>query len=82
MKQLFINGKATTLFFNDEDSNERIAEWINFRMHDSDNPFNLNEDWSARADHMFDDTIHISGDEDMVEITLEKLTPINISVYA
>ena len=82
MKQLFINEKATTLFFNDEDSNERIAEWINFRMHDSDNPFNLNEDWSARADHMIDDTIHISGDEDMAEIIKVLITPINISIHA
>lgn len=82
MKQLFIAGKATTLFFKDEDTNEQIAEWINFRMHDYDNPFNLNEDWSAKADHMIDDSIHIVGDEDMVEITIEKITPINISVYA
>lgn len=82
MKQLFINGTATTKFFNDEDSNERIAEWINIRMHDSDNPFNLNEDWSAKAAHMIDDSIHIVGDEDMIEIILEKITPINISVYA
>jgi hypothetical protein len=82
MKQLFINGKATILFFNDGDSNERIAEWINFRMHDIDNPFNLNEKWSARVEHMIDDTIHIVGDEDSVLITLEKIFPINISYYA
>lgn len=79
MKQLFINEYATTLFFRDEDSNEKIAEWINTRMHNPDNPFNLNEDWSANADHMSDGSIHINGDEDMVVITLEKITPINLS---
>jgi len=82
MKQLFYNGKATTMFFKNEDTIDKIAIWVSFRMNDSDNPFNLNERYSCRITDVIENIIFIRGDEDSLELLLEDIKPIDISTYA
>ena len=77
MKQLFKNETATTLFFEDETTLEDISDWISINIHTGNDIFNLNEAHSSKV-KIFDNVIIISGDEDWIEITLEKITPIVI----
>lgn len=81
MKQLFYNGNATTMFFKKEDTIDKIAIWISFRMSDSDNPFNLNERYSCRITDIVGNKIYVGGDEDSLELLLEDVKPIDISTY-
>ena len=77
MKQLFINGNASTLFFSEKSSFDDIFEWIQERLFlDKTNLFNLNEQHSCSANNSFNSSIVISGDEDRVVITIEEITPI------
>ena len=76
MRQLFIRDNATTLFFEDNVEDEQIANWIRSRMNDMDNPFNLNEAYSCEVIVDSDSFIVISGDEDLVHITVEEVRPI------
>jgi hypothetical protein len=76
MKQLFINGNATTLFFNKEASFDDIFEWVQEQvMFDSDNIFNLKEKYSCSVSNSIDGMC-ISGDEDFIKVTIEDVTPI------
>lgn len=83
MLQLFVRGNATTLFFEEKDT-ILIWIWINNRLKDDDNIFNLNEAWSANVEieSLFSEvnifSTFISGGEDLVELSLEKVTPIVI----
>ena len=77
MKQLFINGKASTLFFSEKSSFDDIFEWVQERLFlDKTNLFNLNEQHSCSVNNSFNSSIVISGDEDRVVITIEEITPI------
>jgi len=77
MKQLFINGDATTIFFNSSVSLERILNWvedeINFNI--SNNIFNLSEPQTCGAD-IEEGVITIWGDEDSLTLTIEEITPL------
>ena len=76
MKQLFINGTATTLFFSKETSLDDIFEWVQEKaMFDSSNIFLLNEQHSCSVSNGISH-ICISGDEDLKKITIEEITPI------
>jgi hypothetical protein len=77
MKQLFINGNASTLFFSEKSSFDDIFEWVQERLFlDKTNLFNLNEQHSCSVNNSFNSSIVISGDEDRVVITIEEITPI------
>ena len=77
MKQLFIDGNATTLFFNKETGFDDIFEWIwQDVLLNSSNTFNLNEQHSCSVVKRLDG-IWIKGDEDLKEITIEEITPIS-----
>jgi len=77
MKQLFINGNASTLFFSKKSSFDDVFEWIQERLFlDKTNMFNLNEQHSCTVNNSFNSSIVISGDEDRVVITIEEITPI------
>ncbi len=76
MKQLFINGNATTLFFSKNASFDDIFEWIQEQVMFSDsNIFNLNEQHSCSVNNSIDG-ICINGDEDLKQVTIEEITPI------
>ena len=76
MKQLFINGTATTLFFSKESSFDDIFEWVQEQvMFSSSNLFNLNEQHSCSVNNSIDG-ISINGDEDLKIITIEDIIPI------
>ena len=76
MKQLFVNGNATTLFFSKDSSFDDIFEWVQWEaMFDSQNIFNLNEQRSCSVSNHIDG-MSISGDEDLKVITVENITPI------
>ena len=77
MKQLFKSGNATTLFFEDETSLEDIRDWLSINIHTGNDMFNLNEAHTAKVE-IYGADILISGDEDLVEITLETITPVKI----
>ena len=76
MKQLFINGTASTLFFSEKSSFDDIFEWIQERLFLDNHFLNLNEQHSCSANNSFNSSIVISGDEDRVVITIEEITPI------
>ena len=77
MKQLFINGNASTLFFSEKSSFDDVFEWVQERLFlDKTNLFNLNEQHSCSVNNSFNSSIVISGDEDRVVITIEEITPI------
>tara|TARA_R110001599_G_scaffold22350_2_gene82488 strand:+ start:1479 stop:1712 length:234 start_codon:yes stop_codon:yes gene_type:complete len=76
MKQLFINGKASDLFFSKQASFESIFEWVKLEVIlNTTNPFNLNEQHSCSTS-IHSNTICISGDEDSKEITIEQIEAI------
>ena len=76
MKQLFVNGKATVLFFNSTASYDDIFEWVHEKvMFSEDNIFNLNEQHSCSVNSS-DEGILICGDEDCVKIVIENIVPI------
>ena len=76
MKQLFVNGNATTLFFSKDSSFDDIFEWVQWEaMFDSQNIFNLNEQHSCSVSNHIDGMC-ISGDEDLKTVTIETITPI------
>ena len=76
MKQLFVNGNATTLFFSKEASFDDIFEWVQEQvMFDSHNIFCLNEQYSCSVNNSIEG-ICISGDEDLKQITIEDIAPI------
>jgi len=76
MKQLFVNGNATTLFFSKDSSFDDIFEWVQEKaMFDSQNIFNLNEQHSCGVSNSIGG-MRICGDEDLKEITVENITPI------
>jgi len=80
MKQLFINEKATTLFFETDISFDEIFQWI-FKqvMFSESNIFNLSEKHSCCLDNgNSENEVVISGDEDFVTITIEEITPVKI----
>lgn len=77
MKQLFKSRKATTLFFNDETSLEDIRDWLSVNIHTGNDMFALNEAHTVKVE-IYGTDILISGDEDLVEITFETITPIKI----
>jgi hypothetical protein len=77
MKQLFINGEATTLFFDESSSFEFILGWVKKRVGSlGENIFNLSEQHSCSASGDEDGEILIRGDEDSLTITIETITPI------
>ena len=75
MKQLFLNGQPTTVFFNEERTLEEIVLWIEKQMEDTQNLFNLNEAHSCKVMLFYNTEIRIIGDEDYEAITLEKVVP-------
>lgn len=79
LRQLFVNGKATTLFFTD--STDLICEWFNNPLSSNIEdhiPF-LNEAWSCYAIKGSENTITISGSYgDIVELVLEKVSSVKI----
>ena len=77
MKQLFINGNATTLFFSAESNFVNVFEWVfESVLFSEDNLFNLNEKHSCSVTTTPQCEILISGDEDSIELTLEPIIPI------
>ena len=76
MKQLFVNGNATNLFFSENTSFDDIFEWVQEQaMWDSANIFCLNEQHSCSVSNSIEG-IYISGDEDLEQITVKDITPI------
>lgn len=76
MKRLFINGKASDLFFSKESSFDDIFEWVQEQaMFDSQNIFDLNEQHSCSVSNSIDG-MWITGDEDSKEITIEQIETI------
>ena len=77
MKQLFVNGNATTLFFSKDSSFDDIFEWVQEQVYwfDSKNIFKLNEQHSCIVNNSIDGMC-ISGDEDLKQITVKDITPI------
>ena len=76
MKQLFINGNSTTLFFSEKASFDDIFEWVQEQVMFSDtNIFSLNEQRSCSVSNAIDGMC-ISGDEDFKRVTIETMTPI------
>ncbi len=77
MKQLFINGNATTLFFKNQTSFDNIFEWIKKQiMFSETNLFNLNEQYSCIVEKDNINIIKIKGDEDLMIITIEEIIPL------
>lgn len=78
MKQLFVNGNATTLFFNKESSFNDIFEWVQEQvMFNPQNIFLLNEQHSCSVSNsIIENGMCISGDEDLKQITIEDVKPI------
>ena len=73
MKRLFINGEGSDLFFSKKASFESIFEWVRLEVIiNEENPFNLNERNSCIT-FIHSNTICISGDEDIKEITIEQI---------
>ncbi len=76
MKNLFINGNSTTLFFSEKASFDDIFEWVQEQVMFSDtNIFDLNEQHSCSVSNHWDG-MSISGDEDLKTVTIETITPI------
>ncbi len=76
MKQLFVDGNATTLFFSKDCSFDHIFQWVQEQViFDSKNIFNLNEQHCCSVSNSIDG-ICISGDEDLKQITVENIIPI------
>lgn len=76
MKQIFINGNSTTLFFSEKASFDDIFEWVQEQVMFSDtNIFCLNEQHSCSVSNHIDGMC-ISGDEDLKTVTIETITPI------
>ena len=76
MKQLFIDGNATTLFFSKNASFNDVFEWIQEQvMFSKSNIFGLNEQNSCSVSNDTD-CISISGDEDLKTVTIEEITPL------
>ena len=77
MKQLFLNGTATTLFFSKNSSFYDIFEWVQEQaMFLESNLFNLNQQHSCSVNNSLNGGIYISGDEDLKTVTIEEITPI------
>jgi len=77
MKQLFKNGNSTTLFFSEKSTFDDVFEWVQEQvMFSDDNLFNLSEQHSCFVENCGDGDIWVSGDEDSITLTIEKLTPI------
>ena len=78
MKQLFIDGRATTLIFDSDTTNKILAFWLNMRLVEIEtNLFNLNEPKSCSA-YDADGIVYVSGNEDHVEFQLNEVMVINI----
>tara|TARA_B110000046_G_scaffold95159_1_gene102902 strand:- start:237 stop:470 length:234 start_codon:yes stop_codon:yes gene_type:complete len=76
MKNLFINGNSTKLFFSEKASFDDIFEWVQEQAMWSDtNIFCLNEQRSCSVSNHIDGMC-ISGDEDLKTVTIETITPI------
>ena len=78
MKQLFISGNATGLFFSKESSFDDIFEWVQEQVmfpETSTNIFNLNEQYSCSVNNCIGG-ISISGDEDDKVINIEDVKTI------
>jgi len=75
MNQIFSNGNATNLFVSSDKTLSEVCEWINISIFSEGNLFDLNEQHSCSAG-VFDDEIHIDGDEDLKILTLEEITSI------
>ena len=79
MKQLFVNGNATTLFISSHETVESIKNWVmEMVIIDDTNMFNLNEQHSCSVE-MDGNDIFIGGDEDSKLITIEEITPIKLN---
>ena len=80
MKQLFINGNATTLFFNSSSTFDDVYKWIEKEVWTNErNPFNLNERTSCGVfKNAPEREIWVSGDSDDVTLTFVLITPINV----
>ncbi len=73
MRQLFINGEKSQMFFTNTINNGRILHWIreNFSR------FDLNEEHSCTAiAEIKENNFLIRGDEDRVELELKTVKPI------
>lgn len=78
MKQLFVNGNATSFFFNRESSFDDIFEWVQEQvMFNHQNVFDLNEPHSCNVSNSVDE-ICISGDDDLKKIMVQDVKPIII----
>jgi len=76
MKNLFVNGNSTTLFFSEKASFDDIFEWVQEQVMFSDtNIFDLNEQHSCSVSNHWDGMC-ISGDEDLKIVSIETITPI------
>tara|TARA_R100000005_G_C4950069_1_gene170951 strand:+ start:509 stop:742 length:234 start_codon:yes stop_codon:yes gene_type:complete len=76
MKQLFIDGNSTEIFFSKNASFNDVFEWIEEEVIFSEsNIFNLNEKHSCDVSTHID-CILISGDEDLKTITIQEINPI------
>jgi hypothetical protein len=75
MKQLFINGNSTTIFFSEKASFDDMFEWVMEEVMFSEaNIFNLNEQHSCSVSNHFEDmSMSISGDEDSKIVTIESI---------
>ena len=78
MKRIFLNHNPTEFFFDKECPKIDIMNWIKSVMYNSDNPFNLNEAYSTKVYYELSNLLWISGDEDSIKVTIEKIKPINI----
>lgn len=86
MKQLFVDHKATTIFFEDDVHIEKIKDWVREQINFKNGlKFGLNEPHSCsvtsevveRNKNKFE-VITISGDEDLLEMVLETIIPIKL----
>jgi hypothetical protein len=79
MKRLLINETPTMYFFEDSTTMEQIEKWVNEQIwYNASNPFNLNEQFSAKAIWLVDGTIEIIGDEDSAIISIIPVTTVKI----
>jgi hypothetical protein len=74
------NGQDTGMIIDSESpynqqSMERLTEWVNRNL----KQFNLNEDHSCKAELVDVNKIIINGDEDFVELHIQKVEEIKMS---
>jgi len=73
MKTLLLNNRSTKLFF--KGSNEKITQWVANHLDE----FNLNETHSCNVE-LWSNNIIIRGDEDFLELIIDKIKPINLKI--